>query len=374
MRRRVLFLTTAWPSSESPVEGIFVREFALAAAREVDVAVVHVLRARSESGLYDVTRMADDLPVWRVRYRRFGKPLSVIAFVLGMRAAARAAGGRFDVVHSHSIYSTLLARLLFRRTPIVHTEHWSIFLPGNPNELRPAQRLLARFAHRGARVILPPSRAMEQALAHIEPNLRFRIVPNVVDTELFTPNFERSRNSVPALVSVGMMTENESKGIDYLLEAAAVRAGAGQEFVLHLAGDGPRRDQYEALARSLGIADRVRFHGVLSKHDVSALLRESDLFVLASRFDNNPCVVIEAMASGLPVVATRVGGVPEMVDDDTGILVEPHDPQALADGIERALARSFDQAAIASRARERYGSEHIARELAAAYETALAPR
>src|ERR671939_115753 len=87
--------------------------------------------------------------------------------------------------------------------------------------------------------------------------------------------------------------------------------------VPNVVGDGPRRPEYEALAGELGVAERVRFAGLRPKADLAERMRAADLFVLASRFENNPCVVLEAMASGLPVVATRVGGVPELMTADS---------------------------------------------------------
>jgi glycosyltransferase involved in cell wall biosynthesis len=372
MKQRVLVLTTEWPTDRNPDNGIFVREFTSAASLVADVAVVAVERERPERGLYQVKAMNDGFHVQLVRYRRFRKPVSIFAFILGTRAAIRAAGHRFDVVHTHSFLSTLLARVLMPRTPVVYTEHWSIFLPEDPGELGPAMRVLARVALQQAQVVLPPSDAQRQALARIAPRGRFRIVPNVVDVSLFTPQ-SRKRVRAPQLVSVAMMTEDRSKGIDFLLRALALLAHAGQDVALHLAGDGPRRAEYEALAGDLGILDRVTFHGFLTKPQVADVLRRSDLFVLASRFENNPCALIEAMASGLPVVATRVGGVPEMVDAGTGILVKPQSPEALADGIRRALERlaEFDREAIAAGAHDRYGRERIAGELAVVYDEAV---
>ncbi len=83
-------------------------------------------------------------------------------------------------------------------------------------------------------------------------------------------------------------------------------------------------------------------------------MREADLFVLPSLAENLPVVLIEAMASGLPAVATRVGGVPEMLGDEDGVLAEPEDPAALAAAIRSAAGREFDPAAMAARARDRY--------------------
>jgi glycosyltransferase involved in cell wall biosynthesis len=95
------------------------------------------------------------------------------------------------------------------------------------------------------------------------------------------------------------------------------------------------------------------------------MMREADLFVLGSRFENSPCVVIEAMASGLPVVATRVGGVPELVHDGVGVVAEPRDPASLAAAIETALARlgDYDSAALRRTATEGFSREHIGAEL-----------
>jgi glycosyltransferase involved in cell wall biosynthesis len=365
-RPRVVFLTTEYPTDEEPLAGIFVREHALAAAEAADVAIVHVSRERGRR-LYDVEAVrSESVPTWRVRYRRFGRPLSYGAFVAGAIGAVRRAG-RADVLHAHSHLAMLPALAIGKtlRTPVVYTEHWSIFLPDNPNELARPMAAAARTALRGAALVLPVSEAMRAALASFEPRARFRVVPNAVDTSLFHPNGEREER---LLLTAGGLTENQSKGIDYLLRAAALLRER-VPFTLEIAGDGPRREEYEALARELGVEDRTRFLGMLPKPELAQRMRSAAVFVLASRFENNPCVVMEAMAAGLPVVATRVGGVPEMVDEASGVLVEPRDPHAIAAGVEAALATTFDRGAIAERARERYGRERIAGELAAVYES-----
>jgi glycosyltransferase involved in cell wall biosynthesis len=375
-RLQALFLTTEWPSELDQHDGIFVREFAYAVSTVADIAVIDVDRERGKRGLFDVTRLDnEELPVWRVRYRRYPRPFSYLAFLLGTLAAlrrVRRSGFRPDVVHTHSFLATLLASALVR-VPVVYSEQWSIFLPDNPSELSDKRKRVARAALRRARLVLPPSEAMRRALESLEPHASFRVVPNVVDQSVFRGEARRESGPKVRLLTAGMMTENRSKGIDYLLEAAALLAKRGFPFELHLAGDGPRRAEYEVLARQVGVAEHVEFHGRLSKPALGDLMRRSDLFVLASRFDNNPCVIIEAMASGLPVVATRVGGVPEMVPDGTGLIVDPQDPHALAEGIETAVARldDFDREEIVNYAEQRYGRERIAAELRRAYEDAL---
>jgi glycosyltransferase involved in cell wall biosynthesis len=128
-------------------------------------------------------------------------------------------------------------------------------------------------------------------------------------------------------------------------------------------GQGELREELEEQSRRLGLGERVRFLGERPKEEVAELMRGAHLLVLPSLFENLPAVLIEAMASGLPSVASGVGGVPELLDPAVGTMVPPGDPEALAAGIEATLADldRFDPQALADRARERYGYEAVGR-------------
>jgi len=191
-----------------------------------------------------------------------------------------------------------------------------------------------------------------------------RVIPNVVDERVFHPG----DGSVEAgrLLTAGLLNDGR-KGVDIVLEAIAQASGPPG---LDIAGDGAKRGEYEELATRLGLDGLVTFHGLLPKPELAALMRSARLFVLGSRYENNPCVAIEALASGLPVVAPRVGGIPELLDETNGVLVEPGDPAELARGITAALGRKFDRTEIARRARERFGREAVAAQLRDVYEDA----
>jgi glycosyltransferase involved in cell wall biosynthesis len=210
---------------------------------------------------------------------------------------------------------------------------------------------MAQLALGRAAVVTAPSAALAAALP-----APARVIPNVADTALFRPGGEREQRR---LISAGLFYD--AKGFEVLIEAVA----RVSEAPLDLVGDGSSRPQLEALAARVG-AD-VTFHGVLPKAELARLMSRADLYVSASRYENNPVVLLEALASGLPVVGTSVGGVPEIVGDD-GLLVPPNDAGALAAAVEDALARDFDRAAIARRAAERYGAEQIGRQLVGLYE------
>lgn len=370
---RTLFVTTAYPSPSAPASGVFVREHARAAAANAEVAVLHLDRSHDHRGRPAIARVdGEELPTWRVTYAWSPVAVSVGAHFVAARKgwhAVRASGFRPDVLHAHFFLAGVPAVMIGRREriPVVVTEHWSIFLPEDPVSLTAPLRMGAAFAYRNADVVLPVSDALRRGIErHGLHARRFEVIPNVVDTTLFGPG-RGERNG--RLLAVGLLYD--AKGYDVLLAALAKLGESGRRISLDIVGDGPGRAEYEERARAEGVADRVTFHGLLPKAEVARMMRSAELLVLASRYDNNPCVVMEALASGLPVVATAVGGVPEVVSPEDGRLALPGDAESLADEIDAALGaiESYDRAALARRARDRYGDEAIAGRLAAVYES-----
>jgi len=222
---KVLFVTTNWPSEASPIDGIFIREHARAAAAFADVRVVHLQRAPGRR-LVDVSEVdGEEPPLLRARYRRVGKPVSsgvlLVSPLVAQRRLART-GWSPDVIHAHSFLSALPALALGRllRRPVVYSEHWSVFLPENPTTLSGPMRTAARFALTCAKLVLPVSEALAASLHAVAPRARLRVVPNVVDERLFRPN-GRSGEGPLRLLTVGLL-DNDAKGIDLLLEALSL--------------------------------------------------------------------------------------------------------------------------------------------------------
>jgi glycosyltransferase involved in cell wall biosynthesis len=169
---------------------------------------------------------------------------------------------------------------------------------------------------------------------------------------------------------------HDKKGHDHLLQALAIvlRDRAGVE--LEIVGDGPRRPELELLAESLDLGRHVRFLGLRNRYEIAELMRRVDVFVLPSLWENAPHVIIEALASGLPVVATDVGGVSELLDGTGFGLVAPGDPDALAQALVQACRQrgDHDPAALAEHARERFGQEAVGRRWTDLYSRVLSER
>ena len=190
------------------------------------------------------------------------------------------------------------------------------------------------------------------------PMARIVVIPNAVEPPpSLTPDV-RLRAEIagdertPLALTVARL--DAQKGVAHLVDAAAMVP----DVVFAIAGDGPDRGALEARAAERGVSSRVRFLG--HRRDVPALLAVADLFVLPSLYEGFPLSVLEAMASGVPVVATEVGGTDELVTNDTGTPVAPADPRALADGIRALLADRDAAARRAATARQLVLTTHSA--------------
>src|SRR5215218_7505499 len=164
---------------------------------------------------------------------------------------------------------------------------------------------------------------------------KLHVVRCGVDLRAFPPA-PRSSGATFSILCVGRLVAIKAHGV--LLEAVAALVAAGVDAHLTLVGDGPRREALEALVRDRRLADRVRFAGRVGQDEIGAFYRAADIFCLPSFAEGVPVVLMEAMASGLPVVSTRVNGIPELVEDGvSGLLVAPGRSDLLAEAL-RTLA------------------------------------
>jgi glycosyltransferase involved in cell wall biosynthesis len=180
------------------------------------------------------------------------------------------------------------------------------------------------------------------------PRERIRVQHNGVDGERF-----RIRDRSAARQRLGVAEDRQlvtfvgnlvpEKGVDVLIDAMGALEGAGTENLeLALVGAGGMAEALRQRAGALGIGPRVRFCGRRPHEEIADWITAADLFCLPSLREGCPNVVLEALASGRPVVASRVGGVPELIREETGVLVPARDAPALAEGIRTALSRTWD--------------------------------
>ena len=196
-----------------------------------------------------------------------------------------------------------------------------------------------------------------QTLAEIAPQASVQRMYHGVDHGLFHPTQRKPDRAVPLILSVGRL--REKKGLDSLIDACAVLRERGRAFACEIVGYGEEQARLQAHIERLGLSDHVHLVGKLAREQVIARYARAAVYVQPSRIaadgdrDGIPNVLLEAMAIGLPVVASRVSGIPELVaHGHNGLLVEPDHPEALADAITQLIEQPRLCADLGCRARQ----------------------
>lgn len=382
-RMPVLFVSTWYPSRDYPTTGIFVREHALAVQRYADVRIAasaHVPH-QARRVIFEET-VEFGLPTSRLYIR--GSPMVRANPLAALRRLAlqtwgfwriarnlKRAGYRPAIVHAH-VYATALPALVVGRVfgaPVVLTEHSTLFF--RPRLGRLIGFYTRTFVNR-MRYVMPVSEPLAERLRYHGVRTPIQVVPNTVDLSVFYPAARPAPYALPLrLLTVAQFGAN--KGYRHLLDAVAQLRQRRSDFHLDIVGDGPLRPDIEARIAALRLGDHVTLHGQLPKPAVAERMRRADVLVLASLYETFGVVLIEAMASGLPVVATRVGGVPEVVGPEEGRLVPPGDPAALSAAIDEVLSNraAYDPQRLADSARRRYAPEVVGAQVMAIYRDVL---
>ncbi len=284
---------------------------------------------------------------------------------------------RVDILHAHmfgsNLWGTVLGRLAGVPVIIAHEHTWSF--EGEPLRKLLDREVIGRFSN----VFLAVSREDQRRMVEIErvPAERIRFLANGIDGRAPTPGrdlrAEFAPGGGPLIGAVGGL--RRQKAYPCLLRAAAILKRSHPGLRVVIAGAGHERERLERLIEELGLEDTVSLLG--RRLDGPDLLAALDVAVCASSYEGSPLAVMEYMEAGLPIVATRVGGVPDLIDDEVhGLLVEPGDPTALAAAVERMLADRPRALEMGARARERRRAEFdldvMVRKVEALYEEQFA--
>jgi glycosyltransferase involved in cell wall biosynthesis len=340
----------------SPIGGIFRHIVDLVdaqtrAGHDVGIICDSLTGGRFEDGV--IANIVPKLALGAIRFP-MRRSVSLSDFVAVRRVLEHLRKVTPDVLHCHGAkggaYGRLIAAWLGRRRPIA-----SVYAPHGGSLHHDEHSLEGMFYFRIERML----ERVTDALVHVSayeaevyrhkigiPRCRAAIIRNGLREEEFAP--VTPRNDARDLLLLGFL--RDLKGVDIFLEAIAkLDKTYGRKLTAHVIGQAEEPGRYEALARHLGLADRVAFSDPIPTRDAFASAR---MIVVPSRAESMPYVVLEAIAAGMPIVASDVGGIPEIFGPAAGALVPPGDAGALAHAIDAALAdpRRTDAEAAARRA------------------------
>jgi glycosyltransferase involved in cell wall biosynthesis len=317
-----------------------------------------------------------------VRHPVISIPAYVVRFPVGLYQLLRLIRKyRIQIINVHYpmgcfYYLALCSRLL--SIPLVTSIHGADVFPKGKKSISHPREL--NFIFSSSKLIVTPSNAFKKHFLSFCPALRSktRFIHNGVD--LFEI-FELSRLVVPiesASVSYVLCVSayKEQKAIDTLIRAYHRVNAVHPSVKLVLVGAGELRQQLETLAASLGLQQRIEFVGPQARQAIIRLLLGCRVFVLPSRFETFGIAILEAMACAKPVVATNVGGIPEIIDHGaTGLLVRPDDPEGLAEAIVKILSEPDLAAKLARNAlvtaQKKFKFENTGEAYEAVYESLL---
>ncbi|MEM8883289.1 MAG: glycosyltransferase [Planctomycetota bacterium] len=379
MPPRILAFTTLYPNPRAPFDGLFVRARLEAMARHAPVhALIPVLwrpgsSPTANNGFYRSVHRHDQLAVSYRRFfnvPRYGKRWDARLMAASVRRTFRelVAQVQPDVIDAHWGYPDgVAAAILARECGVpyaitVRGDDLNVFLdtPARSGQIVDA----LQGAHRVIGVCADLTRTAESV--GVDPK-RTAVVPNGVDADLFRPverDVARSDLGIdadtPLIVSVGRLSRE--KGYELIFDAMARLDGSGGPRT-HLAIVGKRgkdrayEDELEVQARALGLQDRVHLPGPAPQADLSKWFSAADVSCLASTREGWPNVILESLASGCPVVAARVGGVPEVLTDPAVGLVFDRTVADLTSALQSALTATWDRNRIRTYAEERSWDE-----------------
>lgn len=388
MRRHVLVIPSSYPRPGSAVSGLFYRDQARALlSRGLTVGVVYpdvrsvLSRGRSDL-LTNLFRVRRSLDGGETLYRstfpaipRASKATSRLWLHQLRRLVRRyvAEQGSPDIIHAHGLVLAGVGAAEAANTlsvPLVLTAHSSAFAR---DLVADWQKAAVAEALRRADAILAVSGALARDIAVLAPSAETQVVPNLVDTDYFDlPRPDRATSGPFTFLVVALL--HPQKGVDVAIRAFAQAFPGESDAVLRIVGDGPEASRLRALSRKLGTDGRVVFTGLQPREAVRAEMHKADALILPSRTETFGVVLVEALATGLPVVATRSGGPQDIVGSEVGYLVEVDDPAGMADAVVE-LRRNREMwhdrgAAIREHARRRFGQQAVTDRIIEVYQGA----
>lgn len=369
---RVVVCGRGVPSPGSPLLGIFELDQARALSQAGEQVVYAALDVRSVRrwrrwGLRH--RTLDGVAVVELNVPLGRLPRSVNRMVMTrlwdlLLAAVVARHGRPDLLHGHFLPWTaaLAAARLAADVPLVVTEHWSQVRPGMPADIR----ALGHQVFGRAAAVLAVSQPLADTISR-EFGVGARVVPDIIDVATFGEVASVPRAPGIRLVATGNLIPR--KNLDGLLQAFA--DGAPDDARLTVIGHGPELSRLESLAASLGLGERVRFTGRLARGEMALEYARATGFALASHAETFGVVWAEALAAGLPVLATRCGGPEDFVSPEDGVLVAD-DPAALERGMAEFCAGissgRWDGPELSARASARFSGGAVVAQLDEVYD------
>ena len=274
-----------------------------------------------------------------------------------------------DLIHLHVTYPLGQVALLWKKLfgyKYVLTEHWTIYQPQNQEVLvGRLKKKIVKIAN-NAELIMPVSLDLQHCMEGHGVKNRFRVIYNLVNTDMFRLG-ETKTEQKKHILHISTLRD-EAKNFSGILRTIERLRQQRDDFELHVIHD-YEAPEFKAFVKEHNLSDCVIFHGKKTSAEVAEAYQNADFFVLFSNFENLPCVIVEAFASGVPVLSTSVGGIAEILSPERGILIPQGDEEALLRSMNQMLdhCHEYDREAIRQYAISTFSNEIIGNQIFETY-------
>lgn len=374
----VLFIVKAFNDSYFPISGIFLKEQALAVSKKVEktsiIAVNFVswkdiikhrkfdfgFRKHTEGNLTAYVYQVPVIPFWkRINFFRRDRLLKKLFSRLTNEQ------GLPDISHSHGFYTGSFALELKTKLkiPYIITEHYSVFARNLVNNF---EKKLASKVYKNSDYRIGVSPEFCSFLSK-KFDLEFQFLPNIVDVEFFSLKEQSKNKKNLRFISVGSLDENKN----HKLIIDSIKELNNNEISLKIIGEGVLKKSLESHVKSLNLENQIEFLGSQTKENIAKQLHESDVFVLASKYETFGVVIIEAMSCGLAIISTKNGGVSQLIDDEKLGYLCNSDIKSMSQSLKKIINKEIDSKYIRNFALDNFSSTKIVEKLLEIYKKTI---
>jgi glycosyltransferase involved in cell wall biosynthesis len=383
----ILFLSGWYPNRIHPTLGNFVQKHAEAVALRSNVSVISVSSDPGCNLSYEVVgQTIRNVHTINVYYKRVTHGIPVLSQLQKLLRIKKAYDigfekyqllfGKPDLIHHNILYpSGLMAWYLkkFKGIPYILTEHSTAYLPSKNTKSGMIEKVLTKMITKNAAAITPVSADLRDAMIKHGFEGNYEVVYNVADTKLFFPSKKNTSGKIKFLHISTL--DDAHKNISGMLRAVTELSKTRNDFECVFAGDGDIRPHVET-AKKLNIYNTFAFfEGTKTAAEIAEMMRNADCFILFSNYENLPVVIVEALASGIPVISSDVGGVHEHISDERGILVKPKNEGAFTKALEMMItdlrAGKYYSAGLAAYADKNFSYEKVSEKFHHLYQRIL---
>jgi glycosyltransferase involved in cell wall biosynthesis len=371
-----------------PTLGNFVQKHAEAVALNANVAALHVCSDVNCKSKYEIVESdLNNVYTVNVYFKKVRLNIPIVTALINANRYVKAhlkglklinkKLDKIDLAHHNILYPAGIIALYLKKRkgiPFIITENWTGYLPSKRVKLSLLQSRLSKIIAHNASCITPVSKDLQDAMISLGFKSYYKIIYNVVNTSLFFPSQDKFAHRKIKLLHISTL-DDAHKNISGMLRVTAELAKQRQDFEFWFIGDGDTSVHINT-AKELGIYNTFAFFdGTKTTKEVAELMRNADCFVLFSNYENLPCVMIEALASGIPIVSSTAGGIPEHIKDNLGLLVEPKDEKglllALINVINNIKAGKYDAEALSKYANENFSYQKVGEKFITLYKSIL---